>query len=316
MSMEGRLVSIVIPVYNGGEYLSDAIESALNQTYRQVEVLVVNDGSKDDGRTQSVAMHYGNSIHYYLKANGGVSSALNYGIRRMTGFFFSWLSHDDVYYPQKVEREIEYLKSVQSDRTVVYSDFDFIDGESRALGRNSGKHIHSNDFQYENLADPQINGCTALIPGEVFGACGLFDERLRTCQDHEFFYRASKSFRFCHIQEALVGSRVHEAQGSRTMAAIAHREARTMYDGIVTDYLARHRLESNHRKYRLAVSMTRFGYYEAATRALVSMQNLLSEDWPRLMFGAIFMRVRIVIKHLRDTVFQYLKRILVRVTER
>ena len=78
-------VSIVIPVYNGSNYLSEAIESALNQTYGNTEVIVVNDGSCDAGRTEDIARDYGEKIRYFVKENGGVASALNTGIRRMTG---------------------------------------------------------------------------------------------------------------------------------------------------------------------------------------------------------------------------------------
>ena len=89
------LVSIVIPVYNGSNFLSQAIEAALSQTYKNIEILVVNDGSKDDGATEKVALSYGDRIKYLSKPNGGVSSALNYGIEHMSGDYFSWLSHDD-----------------------------------------------------------------------------------------------------------------------------------------------------------------------------------------------------------------------------
>jgi glycosyltransferase involved in cell wall biosynthesis len=71
------LVSIVIPVYNGANYLADAIDSALNQTYSRFEIIVMNDGSKDNGATERVALSYGDRIRYFAKPNGGVASALN-----------------------------------------------------------------------------------------------------------------------------------------------------------------------------------------------------------------------------------------------
>ena len=89
-------VSIIIPVYNGANYVSEAIDSALAQTYKNIEIIVVNDGSSDDGATEKIAKSYGDRIRYFAKENGGVSSALNFGIRQMTGEWFSWLSHDDL----------------------------------------------------------------------------------------------------------------------------------------------------------------------------------------------------------------------------
>ena len=101
------LVSIIIPAYNASNYLKEAIESALNQTYKNVEIIVVNDGSNDGGQTRAVAEEYKEKIAYYEKENGGSSSALNYGIKKMNGEWFSWLSHDDVYYPDKIQKQID-----------------------------------------------------------------------------------------------------------------------------------------------------------------------------------------------------------------
>ena len=88
----------------------DKGNSALSQTYKNIEVIVVNDGSNDDGKTEEIALSYGNKIRYFYKENGGVSSALNCGIRAMHGEFFSWLSHDDVYFETKVEKQIDAWK--------------------------------------------------------------------------------------------------------------------------------------------------------------------------------------------------------------
>ena len=77
------LVSIVIPVYNGANYVSEAIESALKQTYKNIEIIVVNDGSTDN--TEKIVKKYGDKIRYFYKENGGVASALNLGIKNMKG---------------------------------------------------------------------------------------------------------------------------------------------------------------------------------------------------------------------------------------
>ena len=127
-------VSIVIPVYNGSDYLEEAIESALNQTYKNIEVIIVNDGSNDNGKTEGVAQSFGHRITYFVKDNGGVASALNYGCEKMTGDFFSWLSHDDVYYPNKIEKQVEYLQSIKDKNIVLYSDFEIIDANSNSTG--------------------------------------------------------------------------------------------------------------------------------------------------------------------------------------
>ena len=107
MKKSNPKVSIIIPVYNGSNYLKDAIDSALAQTYKNLEILVINDGSNDDGKTREIALSYKDKIRYFEKENGGASSAINLGIKEMKGEYFSWLSHDDMYYPNKVERQVE-----------------------------------------------------------------------------------------------------------------------------------------------------------------------------------------------------------------
>ena len=72
------------------------------KTLEEIEIIVVNDGSNDDGATWKIAHSYGNKIRYFEKENGGVSTALNLGIENMRGEYFSWLSHDDLYYPNKM----------------------------------------------------------------------------------------------------------------------------------------------------------------------------------------------------------------------
>ena len=74
-------VVVIMPVYNGSNYMREAIDSALNQTYKNVEVVVINDGSTDGGKTDAIAKSYGDKIKYFVKENGGVSSALNFGIK-------------------------------------------------------------------------------------------------------------------------------------------------------------------------------------------------------------------------------------------
>ena len=121
-----KKVTIIIPVYNGSNYVREAIDSALAQTYKNIEILVVNDGSTDEGATRDICLSYGDKITYYEKENGGVSTALNLGIEKMTGDYFSWLSHDDLYYPDKIEKQMKELEKYD-ENTILYSNEDLID---------------------------------------------------------------------------------------------------------------------------------------------------------------------------------------------
>ena len=204
------LVSIVIPVYNGENYLKEAIDSALAQTYKNIEVIVVNDGSKD--KTEDVAKSYGDSIRYFSKKNGGTSTALNLGIKNMKGDYFSWLSHDDQYYPDKIKRQVEELSKLENKNTIMMTDLDGINEKYEKIYETKYmNHIKEYPPREKCMLHPiiynQTHGCTLLIPKKCFEECGLFDETSLVAQDFEFFYRAFSKFPHKLIPEVLVTAR-------------------------------------------------------------------------------------------------------------
>lgn len=189
-------VSIVIPVYNGSNYLKNAIECALQQTYKNTEVLVINDGSTDGGETEAIALEYGDRIRYYRKDNGGVSSALNYGIQKMTGQYFSWLSHDDVYSPDKVEKSVALLAehNALGKKVIAFTWGHHIDASGKKL-QNFQKHFAAGVL-YSGLdvlniitQSGTLNGCCMLIPRSAFDEAGYFNESLRYSQDALMWYQ-------------------------------------------------------------------------------------------------------------------------------
>ena len=215
------LVSIIIPVYNGEDYIYLAIESALRQTYKNIEIIVVNDGSTDN--TDKICKRFGNLIKYIKKKNGGVSSALNLGIENMNGDYFSWLSHDDLYLPNKIEKEVQYLKNnnLLNSKTIVYSDFGYIDenGNLTAIGRKFNKLINQNSAY--SIYTASINGLTLLIPRQAFVDVGVFDEKLRCVQDYQLWFDMYKQkYNFIHIPEVLALTREHSKSVTNTSPRI------------------------------------------------------------------------------------------------
>lgn len=227
MSTINPKVSIVIPVYNGSDFLAEAIDSALAQTYRNIEILVVNDGSHDNGETERIALSYGNRIRYFYKPNGGVASALNLAIREMTGEYLSWLSHDDLYSADKIEQEIDVLREAGWDKSmIVYCDYSvFTDRQDAAIPVHMAG-VSPEHFRYWLTVENKnmLHGCTLLLPRSAFKTCGGFNEDLRTTQDYELWFRLSELHRFVHIRKVLVKARSHPEQGSKTMSTIALRE--------------------------------------------------------------------------------------------
>lgn len=232
------LVSIVIPVYNGSNYLREAIDSAINQIYQNIEILVINDGSTDNGDTEKIALSYGEKIQYFYKKNGGVATALNFGIQKMQGEYFSWLSHDDLYLPTKIEKQIDFLCQEQKSPIVLYSDVEFIDKDSKHLDELNINHQH---YLY-SLFGGLINGCTLLIPKECFQTCGVFDTALITTQDYDMWFRIAQKYIWKHIPEPLVQSRQHSQQGQNTISS-HNKERELLHKIIIKKLTSRHILE-------------------------------------------------------------------------
>lgn len=208
-------VSIVIPVYNGANYLSKAIDSALAQTYSNIEILVINDGSNDNGATREIALNYGDSISYFEKENGGVSTALNLGIDKMTGEYFSWLSHDDIYSTDKVQIQISFLNNSEKKDIILFSNYAWIDGSDKILNESLLPHM-KNMTGLKAVCYAYISGCTLLIPKICFEEVGNFDENLPVTQDYDLWFRLAHKYQFRHMSDSLVKSRLHIEQTTHT----------------------------------------------------------------------------------------------------
>lgn len=235
------LVSIIIPVYNGSDYMREAIDSALAQTYKNLEIIIINDGSSDGGATRDIALSYGDKIRYFEKENGGVSSALNKGIKEMKGEYFSWLSHDDVYYPDKIKKQVEVLELLDK-KTLIYCGNTQIDEQSKQIGKYNPRTYFKSGIEYGSrevlkglLKKNTFNGCGLLIHKKVLMECGMFDESLRFCQDAFMWYKifVDNNSLFC-IDDILVKSRVHSKQLTQTGQSLFIKEC-----NVISEYLSK-----------------------------------------------------------------------------
>jgi hypothetical protein len=268
---EQPLVSIVIPVYNGGNFLREAIDSALAQTYSNCEIIVVNDGSNDDGETERIALSYGNRIRYIAKSNGGVASALNVGINEMAGDYFSWLSHDDVFYPDKTSKQIDFISGINGP-VVLYCDYDVID-QYRTVIRTMVHHYRPEELCRALVTDNPVHGCTVLIPKKCFATVGLFNETLRTTQDYDMWFRMAQHFDFIHLPQVLLQAREHGEQGTITMSPLHVKECNELLiDGMLKILRTLDRSSPpDSRKQFLAECLTSFsdrGFHKASRYAL------------------------------------------------
>lgn len=241
--MFNPLVSIIIPVYNGSNYMQKAIDSALAQTYKNTEVIVVNDGSKDDGKTEEVALSYGSKIRYFYKENGGVSSALNLGIKNMKGEYISWLSHDDEYTSTKIENQICNVQQCDMADVFLCDDVQ-IDELSNLIGGKFQKKtecglIDAKDMLHRLLKYRSIDGCSLLIHKSVFEKCGFFDESLRYNQDFDMWVKfCLNGFDWYHSCNVDVKSRVHKQQVTQTRKDLFYKDSEALSKTLIPQLIA------------------------------------------------------------------------------
>lgn len=207
------IVSIIIPVFNGEKYLEKAIQSCINQTYKNIEIIVVDDGSNDN--TSLISKKFENKIKYFYKDNGGVSSALNLGIEKSIGEYISWLSHDDFYLENKIFDEIKIL-SENNRNAIVFSNYNIVNKNSKIVRKiDFSKRLDLSYFpQYLLIYTQSLNGCAMLIPKMMFDKYGLFNVNLKYTQDYEKWYELIGE-EFIYNNNFVTCYRIHEDQGSQ-----------------------------------------------------------------------------------------------------
>ena len=212
-------ISIIIPVYNGENYLEEAIKSALNQNYNNIEIIVVDDGSVDGTRT--IAERYLDRIRYKYKTNGGVASALNCGISEMTGDYFMWLSHDDFFYGDKVSSQVKAALEDPENRKFLYSNYDLLDMNCNTVYHCFSPYTKYGDYTNKGVFPVLyglINGCTVMVHRSLFDEVGVFDPKLKTAQDYDMWFRMLRTHEPYYVDKRLVCNRMHGEQGSKTIA--------------------------------------------------------------------------------------------------
>ena len=207
-------VSVVIPVYNSERFLCESIESALSQTYPDIEIICVNDGSTD--KSLEILEQFSDKITVISQKNSGLASALNAGIDAMTGKWFKWFSPDDVMYPFTVETLEKTAKNLDDD-TIIYSNWNIIDETGiklRSFSESDYNQLDVFDFNIRLLDGQQINVNTTLIPSSLAKDLKMNTKIDPVLVDYDFFLRAGllQETNFYLITKPLIDFRVHKSQ--------------------------------------------------------------------------------------------------------
>lgn len=203
------LLSVVIPAFNVERYIVSSIRSALSQTFQDLEVIVVDDGSTDSTAVRAASMKDGR-LKIIQQRNAGPAAARNTGIKAADGKYIALLDADDVWFPQKIEHQILFLKRNPSvGIAYTYSAYINEDGKySGQLWMVKGKELTFRQQIFHN----RICTSSAVIRKDCFLQAGLFNETLRACQDYELWVRIlyKTKYKACLVPQVLTASRVRD----------------------------------------------------------------------------------------------------------
>ncbi len=219
----GGLVSVVMPVYNGAEYVGEAMESALGQSRGELELIVVDDGSTDGTPREIERRRSDGRVRLIRTPNRGLPAALNAGFAVARGEYFTWISADNRMKPEMLARMVEYLE-VNRDVEMVYADHEMIDARGRRAENRptwgpyqkppgSGMVFFPQDTGELNYRHNNYIGSCFLYRAWAARLCGKFDEACFGYEDYDYWMRMNALFRVQHrgVEEVLNQYRVHAA---------------------------------------------------------------------------------------------------------
>ncbi|MBK1682248.1 glycosyltransferase family 2 protein [Rhodoferax fermentans] len=218
MHLENPLVSVILPAYNALAHIAQAVDSVLNQDYANLELLVIDDGSTD-GTADHPALQ-DPRIRVLRQHNAGPGSARNLGLTHAKGELIAFIDADDLWLPGKLSLQVAYLRD-HPDISIVFGGFQRwsaspdkrfevppcprIESTSQALAHPSG-------WLYTDLLlDSVVHIITAMVRRSVFDTVGVFDTRLPTGEDYDFWLRASRQFKMDQLAQTVAFYRIHDS---------------------------------------------------------------------------------------------------------
>lgn len=214
-------VSVIICTYNGAAYVAATLDSVLSQTYDNIEIVVLDDGSED--QTVTIVKEYclqDSRIKLYTQTNKGLPAARNNAVGKAVGEWVAIIDQDDLCYPARVERQLAVAKKFPSAK-LIFSDTDHIDEDGRVIGSNLSAFVLPKLIIRQGLAGELLLRLGCYIDSEscffkrsLVVDIGGFDESLKYACDYDFFIRAGFATDFAYSTERLSAWRIHPKQQS------------------------------------------------------------------------------------------------------
>jgi glycosyltransferase involved in cell wall biosynthesis len=229
--MSVPLVSVVVPVYNGANYLRHALDSALGQTYRPLQVVAIDDGSTD--ASWDILASYGSRVRSLRQVNAGVAEARNAAIRACDGELIAFLDQDDWWLPEKVEKQVALFRSEERLGLVHTGILQYGEAAGALVADvydTSRSHLLEGDCYEQLLLGNGVYNSSVMIRRSVLASAGMFDAEIpgNTVQDYDLWLRVARCSRFGFIPESLTVLRLHDEQGTWNRRAMLGDELRLL----------------------------------------------------------------------------------------
>jgi len=210
-------VSVIIPTYNRAYFLKEAIDSVLAQTYKDYELIVVDDGSEDE--TAQIVKQYQNKLRYIFIPHQGVSRARNIGIQEAKGELIAFLDSDDLWLPQKIEMQVTFFTS-HPEALVCQTEEIWIRNGLRVNPKKY--HLKPSGMIFApSLKRCLISPSAVMMRKRLFDEVGLFDETMPACEDYDLWLRVTAKYPVYLLPQALVIKRGgHPDQLSRVIPSL------------------------------------------------------------------------------------------------
>ncbi|MEA2104055.1 MAG: glycosyltransferase family A protein [Candidatus Cloacimonadota bacterium] len=207
-----KKVSVIIPTYNC-PYLGEAIESVLTQTYKNIEIIIVDDGTTNNLKIS--LEKYKNRIKYLYQENSGPAAARNLGMKNATGDYIAFLDADDIWLPEKVEKQLAIFEE-NSDFGFAYCDNYFITKTGKTIENYIRKvKLVKGDILLDFFLDFFLITSGIILKRECLEKTGLFDEQLPVGEDFEFFLRLCRHYKAGVVKKKLYNRRVWQESLSK-----------------------------------------------------------------------------------------------------
>jgi len=216
INKQNLLISVILITFNGYTrgFLDQAIDSVLSQTYKNFELIIVDDGSIDETKNYCAKYINGSSVRYIYQTNKGPGAARNNGIKNSKGGYICFIDDDDVWLQEKLQKQVNFFKNNQNKNIMIlFTNLELID----AFGKIVGTINYQNDNDiYKKLFFGNIAGApsSVMIRKDVFDKVGFFKEDLKAAEDYDLWIRITRYFNRYVLDENLVKHRVHKKNTS------------------------------------------------------------------------------------------------------